>query len=78
METHTLIAMSNQIGDFFDSMPDRDQATLDIAMHLKRFWAPSMRRQLLEQAGEQGEEQGAAPLRQIVRDAISRHADLIL
>jgi NADH:ubiquinone oxidoreductase subunit E len=33
--------------------------------------------QLLEQADEQGEEQGAAPLRQIVRDAISRHADLI-
>lgn len=74
MKTHTLVEMSNQIGDFFDSMPDRDQATLDVAMHLKRFWAPSMRRQLLEQAGEQG----AADLRQIIRDAISRHADLIL
>ncbi|MFC4931875.1 formate dehydrogenase subunit delta [Massilia sp. GCM10023247] len=73
MNTHTLVAMSNQIGDFFDSMPDRDQATLDIAMHLKRFWAPAMRRQLLEQTREQGTEH----LRPIVRDALSRHADLI-
>ena len=74
MKTNTLVEMSNQIGDFFDSMPDRDQATLDIAMHLKRFWAPSMRRRLLEQTREQG----TADLRPIVRDALSRHADLIL
>ena len=73
MNTNTSVEMSNQIGHFFDSMPERDQPTLDIAMHLKRFWAPSMRRRLLEQAGQQG----AAHLRQIVRDAISRHADLI-
>jgi formate dehydrogenase subunit delta len=70
---NTFVKISNQIGNFFDSMPERGQATMGIGMHLKRFWAPSMRRQLLEQAGEQG----AAHLRQIVRDAISRHADLI-
>lgn len=73
MKTTTLFEMSNQIGDFFASMPDRDQATLDIALHLKRFWAPAMRRQLLDDARCHGEPH----LRPIVMQAIERHADLI-
>lgn len=73
MKIDILVEMSNQIGDFFESMPDRDQATLDIATHLKRFWAPSMRHQLLE-----GFQRHKAPdLKQIVKDAISKHADLL-
>eukprot|EP01036_Dinobryon_divergens_P058728 gene58728-78350_t len=39
--------MANQIGSFFESMPDRAQAIEDIASHIKRFWEPRMRRAIL-------------------------------
>jgi formate dehydrogenase subunit delta len=74
MKIDTLVEMANQIGDFFASMPDRDQATMDVASHLKRFWAPPMRRQLMDYARQPA----ADDLMPIVRDAASRHADLIL
>lgn len=48
MNNDTLINMANQIGTFFESMPDRDEAMLDMATHLKKFWDPRMRRALLE------------------------------
>lgn len=42
-----LVRMVNQIGVFFDSMPDRDEGLEGIVMHLKKFWDPSMRKALL-------------------------------
>ena len=47
MDIQNLVKMANQIGDFFESMPDREEATHEIALHLKKFWAPAMRRELL-------------------------------
>jgi formate dehydrogenase subunit delta len=49
MTTHNtnLIRMANQIGTFFESMPDRDEALEGIATHLKKFWDPRMRQALL-------------------------------
>jgi formate dehydrogenase subunit delta len=73
MKIDTLVHMSNQIGDFFESMPDRDQAILDIATHLKRFWASPMRHQLLDCV----ERHTATDLKQIVKEAISKHADVL-
>ena len=35
MEENNLITMANQIGGFFKSYPDKEQATKDIATHLK-------------------------------------------
>jgi len=54
METHrmqdnNLTRMGNQIATFFDSMPDRQEATLDLATHLKKFWEPRMRRAFLQE-----------------------------
>ena len=46
MHTDTLIQMANQIGAFFEAMPDREEALEGIAMHIKRFWEPRMRRWL--------------------------------
>lgn len=43
-----LIRMANQIGVFFESMPDRKEALEGLATHLKKFWDPRMRRALLE------------------------------
>ena len=48
MDVNNLIRMANQIGEFFESMPDRTQALEDIASHIKRFWEPRMRRAILD------------------------------
>jgi formate dehydrogenase subunit delta len=47
MDESNLIDMANRIGEFFESMPDHDEALLGIADHIHRFWEPRMRRALL-------------------------------
>ena len=69
MKIEHLVTMANQIGDFFKSFPDQAQAKKDIAQHLERFWASSMRDQILAYVIEQNGE-GLEP---IVRDAIKAH-----
>lgn len=69
MDVHKLVRMANQIGAFFESMPDRQQALTDIAGHLKKFWDPRMRRALLQYI----DEQGGAGLTAIVREAIQHN-----
>ena len=66
MKVHHLVTMANQIGSFFESYPDQEEAKTEIANHLQRFWAPRMRRQLLEHVAEQhGEGLHAAVLEAI-------------
>ncbi|AJX16551.1 formate dehydrogenase [Burkholderia ubonensis] len=76
MNTGHLIDMANQIGEFFASMPDRDEALAGIADHIRRFWEPRMRRALLaafdDPAGDAA--QRAAP---IVREAIAAYRDTL-
>ena len=48
MEIGNLIRMANRIGDFFDAMPDRAEAAEGIANHIRKFWEPRMRRELLD------------------------------
>ncbi len=69
MQIDHLVTMANQIGDFFKSFPDQDQAKRDIAEHLKRFWASSMRQQILAHVNDKNGE----GLEAIVRDAIKEH-----
>ena len=56
MDIHNLVRMANQIGGFYESLPDAEEASREIAGHLKKFWEPRMRRAILEyvdkQAGE--------------------------
>ncbi|KAF0164551.1 MAG: formate dehydrogenase delta subunit [Rhodocyclaceae bacterium] len=66
MNPDTLIRMANQIGTFFEAMPDREQAVKDVASHLRRTWDPRMRTQLLSTLGGAGE----AKLKPLVRDAV--------
>lgn len=72
MNIQQLITMANQIGTFFKSSPDAEQAKKDIVMHLKRFWALSMRLQLIDHAQKDGK--GLEP---IVREAIIQHQALL-
>jgi len=73
MDIDNLVHMANRIGEFFEAMPDPDEARDGIATHLQRFWEPRMRRELLQQL-EAGAQIGLKP---IVIDAIRKHrADL--
>jgi formate dehydrogenase subunit delta len=48
MDTHRLVKMANNIGDFFQSEPDETKATAGIANHIRSFWEPRMRRQIFD------------------------------
>ena len=68
MKLEKLITMANQIGSFFEAMPDREQAVADVASHLKRSWEPRMRQQILASLGTADE----ARLKPLVREALRR------
>ncbi|WP_423196224.1 MULTISPECIES: formate dehydrogenase subunit delta [unclassified Cupriavidus] len=70
MHIENLIKMANQIGSFFEAMPNREEAVADIASHIKRFWEPRMRRELLAHVDATD---GGVGLDPIVREAIATH-----
>jgi formate dehydrogenase subunit delta len=70
MDVNSLIEMANQIGEFFDSMPDRDEALDGIADHIRRFWAPRMRAPLVQALDDPSMRASLAP---IVVDALEKH-----
>ena len=46
--------MANRIGEFFQAMPDRKEALQGVATHIRKFWDPRMRRELLAYLDQQG------------------------
>jgi formate dehydrogenase subunit delta len=71
MNTHHLIKMANEIGAFFESEPDRTVAMDGVAGHIRRFWDPRMRRELLLWVDEHGGE----GLKELVLAAIKGNRD---
>jgi formate dehydrogenase subunit delta len=69
MKSDNLIRMANQIGEFFETMPEREEALDDIAGHIRKFWEPRMRRALL--AALDTDE--ALTMREIVLAALRKH-----
>lgn len=61
MDVQNLVRMANQIGRFFHSYPDHDEAVREVAAHLRRFWEPRMRRALVEHLNRGGDD-GLLPL----------------
>ena len=59
MSVERLVQMANDIGHFFAAEPQRTDAIAGIANHIRRFWDPRMRRQILAhlQAGGEGLEE---------------------
>jgi formate dehydrogenase subunit delta len=55
MQIERLVAMANQIGDFFGAEPDKREAAAAAASHLRRFWEPRMRKQIIEHYRARGE-----------------------
>ncbi|WP_343655010.1 formate dehydrogenase subunit delta [Cupriavidus sp.] len=72
MHIENLVKMANQIGSFFEAMPDREEALADIASHIKKFWEPRMKRALLAHIEAGGE--GVHP---IVVEAVARHPEML-
>jgi formate dehydrogenase subunit delta len=74
MDAHKLVKMANEIASFFEGEPERAVVLEGIAGHLKRFWDPRMRREILRWMDErQGE-----GLKDSVRAAIDAHRDKLL
>lgn len=48
MNVKNLITMLNQIGSFFISQPNQEQATHDLAEHVRLFWEPRMRTSIFD------------------------------
>jgi formate dehydrogenase subunit delta len=73
MDNQNLIDMANRIGEFFDSMPDHEEALAGIADHIRRFWEPRMRRALLD-ALDEPDANGIA-MAGIVKEALLKHRE---
>ena len=61
-----LIQMANDIGAFFEVMPDQHQAAKDVATHIKKFWEPRMQRSFLDYLKSHGDQE----LKSVVREAV--------
>lgn len=55
MKIERLVAMANDIARYFASEPDQAAGVAGIADHLKRFWEPGMRRQIVAHLQAGGE-----------------------
>ena len=68
MNENKLITMANQIGSFFDSMPDREEAITGVVKHIRTSWDPRMRQGLKHHI----ETCGDSELLSIVKEALPR------
>lgn len=73
MDVENLVHMANRIGDFFGAMPERGEALDGVAQHLRRYWEPRMRRELLAHVAAGGV--GLSPL---VLEAVRVHEALLM
>lgn len=74
MDIHNLVTMANRIGDFYESMPDEQEAKHDIANHIVKFWEPRMRKALLAQI----EGEGTRGLHALVKAAVVEHRGVLV
>jgi formate dehydrogenase subunit delta len=65
MRVERLVSMANDIGAFFNAEADKTEAAKNVASHLRRFWDPRMRRQIVAHYRE-----GGAGLDNVVRSAV--------
>ena len=66
MDVERLVAMANDIADFFDSEPDKKLAVEGVRFHISRFWEARMRKAIIAHVAA-----GGAGLSPTARDAIA-------
>lgn len=71
MSAASLVKMANDIGDYFASEPDHAAAVAAIATHIRRYWDPRMRRQIVAHLHGSGD-----GLSELARTAVARVAEL--
>lgn len=69
MKIERLVKMANDIGNFFNSEPDKEIAAEGIKNHLLRSWDPRMRKAIIAYCQEDGSE-----LSSLVKIAITKLA----
>jgi formate dehydrogenase subunit delta len=71
MNIERLVTMANDISHYFGAEPDQVAGAVGVADHLKRFWEPGMRKQIVAhlQAGGEG-------LEPLARVGVERLAEL--
>jgi len=67
MNIDLLIKMANEIGAFFAGTTDAQAAARDVANHLKRYWEPRMREQILNYY----EQRHGAGLSEVAKSAVA-------
>jgi formate dehydrogenase subunit delta len=67
MNIDLLIKMTNEIGEFFAGVSEPEQAARDVANHLKRYWEPRMRAQMLDYY----EQRQGAGLTELARNGVA-------
>ncbi len=67
MNIDLLIKMTNEIGEFFAGTTDVDAAAAAVANHLKRYWEPRMRAQMISYY----EERQGAGLSDLAKKAVA-------
>ncbi|WP_353190900.1 formate dehydrogenase subunit delta [Pandoraea pnomenusa] len=71
MDGNNLVRMANRVADFFESLPDREEALGEVAAHLHKFWDPRMRAQILAMT----DTPAADDMHALVREALVRHRE---
>ena len=61
-----MVHMANQIALFFAAYP-HDEAVAGVADHLKKFWEPRMRKQIIEYVA-----QGGSGLHELALEAVKK------
>jgi len=74
MDINNLVVMANRIGDFFESMPNQQEAKKNIANHIRKFWDPRMRLALISNL----DHPLSKALHSLVREAISENKQNLL
>jgi formate dehydrogenase subunit delta len=69
MKIDYLVKMANEIGDFFAAESKPEEAANAVANHLRRFWDPRMRAQILAHHA-----QGGVGLSDLARQAVAKLA----
>jgi len=76
MDIANLIRMANRIGDFFEALPDREEALEGVANHIQKSWEPRMRTALLDFLARHADGQaGEIRLQPIVLEAVTRNRE---
>jgi formate dehydrogenase subunit delta len=68
MNNNKLIRMANQIGGFFQSMPNHDEALAGVVNHIRNTWEPRMRQNLREHIQTHGDSE----LSPLLKEALPR------